>query len=78
MKQSREKQRNVRYYISNKGSSLMKFYNKGTSEFIHKGYQITVFNNFFEKESYDINYDWYIKECYKEIREIENNQLSLF
>lgn len=77
-KKQERQQRNVRYYISNKGSSLMKFYNKGTSEFIHKGYQITVFNNFFEKESYDINYDWYIKECYKEIREIENNQLSLF
>jgi len=77
-KKQERQQRNVRYYISNKGSSLMKFYNKGTSEFIHKGYQITVFNNFFEKESYDINYDWYIKECYKEIREIELNQLSLF
>lgn len=73
-------QRNVRYYICNKGSSFIKHYKKGTQEIIHKGFLITIFNRFIEKKisDYNIDYTFYIKECYKEINQIENKQLDLF
>lgn len=75
-----KQQKNVRYYISNKGANFIKYYNKGTSEVINKGYQVTIFNNFVEKpiEKYDINYKFYIIEAQKEINNIKTNQLSLF
>ncbi len=74
----KQQQKNVRYYVSNKGSSFIKNYQKGTTEVINKGYMITIFNTFVEKEEYDINYSFYIKECYKEIDNIIDKQLTLF
>ena len=76
---SGKQQKNVRYYISNKGATFYKYYNKGTNEVINKGYKVTIFNNYIQKpiEEYDINYRFYIKECYKIIDEIENKQLLL-
>lgn len=73
-------QKNVRYYISNKGFTFIKYYTKGTSEMINKGYQVTIFNKFIEKpfNEYDINYSFYINEAKKEINNIENKQLELF
>ena len=73
-------QKNVRYYISNKGSKFIKFYNKGTSEIINVGYQVTIFNNFIDKpiNEYNINYQFYIKEAQKEIDTIIDKQLKLF
>lgn len=73
-----KQQKNVRYFISNKGSSFVKNYQKGTTEVINKGYLITVFNTFVEKQEYDINYSFYIKECSKEIDNIIDKQLTLF
>jgi hypothetical protein len=70
--------KNLRYYISNKGSVFIKHYNKGTIELINKGFLVTPFNRYIEKEDYDINYTFYIKECKKEINLIENKQLELF
>lgn len=77
---SEKQQKNVRYYISNKGASFIKNYGKGTSEIINKGYLVTIFNNFTSKPipEYDINYQFYIKECYKEIDLIIDKQLQLF
>ena len=74
-----EQQRNVRYYVSNKGATFIKNYSKGTSEVINKGYQVTIFNKFIDKsiKDYDINYDFYIKECYKEINLINDKQMKL-
>jgi len=77
----REKQqKNVRYYISNKGSSFIKHYAKGSTEIINVGYQVTIFNTFINKDwkDYDINYNFYIKECYKELNQIINKQTKLF
>lgn len=74
-------QKNVRYYISNKGSRFIKKYKKGTSEIIHKGFEVTIFNKYIDKDwkDYQINYQYYIQECYKEINNIKNNnQLTLF
>ena len=72
-------QKNVRYYISNKGATFIKNYNKGTNEVINKGYQVTIFNKFVEKNwlEYNINYDFYIKEANKEIDNIINKQYKL-
>lgn len=75
-----KQQKTVRYYISNKGASFIKKYAKGTNETINVGYQVTIFNKFEQKdwEKYDIDYSFYIKECYKEIELINNRQLTLF
>lgn len=75
-----KQQRNTRYYIINKGSTFIKRYNKGTSEAINKGYQVKIFNKFEEKQmkEYDINYNFYIRECQKEIKNIISDQMSLF
>jgi hypothetical protein len=76
----KQQQKNVRYYISNKGSSFIKNYQKGTSEIINKGYLVTIYNKHELKEinEYNINYTFYIKECYKEIDNIIDKQLTLF
>jgi len=75
-----KQQKNVRYFISNRGANFMKYYSKGTSEVINSGYQVTIFNNYIEKpfDKYDINYKYYIKEAQKEINNIQTNQLKLF
>jgi len=79
-KQQQKQQRNVRYYISTGGCTFIKRYSKGTSEYINKGYTVTIFNKYEDKpfDQYGINYSFYIKECYKEIEQIENKQLELF
>ncbi len=75
---SEPQQKNVRYYISNKGSKFIKYYNKGTTECINKGYVVNIFNEYYESDNYDINYNFYIQECKKELHLIENKQLELF
>ena len=77
-------QKTIRYYISNKGSKILKKNNS-----IDKQIQVeagkwmqTIFNKHIEKpfEEYDINYDYYLKNIMKEIRILEpkNQQLKLF
>jgi hypothetical protein len=80
-----KQQKTTRYYISNSGASFFRIYtegkSKGTEEAIDKGYRVTIFNNYIQKniQEYDINYQYYIRECYKIINIIQdNNQLKLF
>lgn len=75
-----KQQKNVRYYISTPGYTFIKQYKKGTSEIINKGFEVTVFNDFVEKEwnEYNINYNFYIMECKKILEVIETKQMSLF
>jgi hypothetical protein len=75
-----KQQRNVRYYISNSKTTFVKQYYKNSSELINKGFNVTIFNTFEEKDwnDYNLDYSYYIKECYKIIETIENKQLSLF
>lgn len=75
-----KQQKNVRYYISNKGSSFIKCYKKGSEEIINKGFQVVIFNKFIYRkiEEYNLNYDFYLKQINKEINNILNKQLSLF
>jgi hypothetical protein len=77
---SEKQQKNVRYYISNRGATFYKYYNKGTNEVINKGYQVTIFNDYIDKvwQSYDVNYNFYIREAMKIVNEIEDKQLELF
>jgi len=74
-----KQQKNVRYYISIPGSVFVKQYLKGTSELINKGFQVTIFNNFINKEwnDYNVNYKFYIMEAQKIIEVINNKQLNL-
>lgn len=39
---------------------------------IESGWLCTIFNKFIEKDDYDINYDYYINECNKIIKAVEN------
>lgn len=76
-----KQQKITRYYIHSKGSTFIKRYLKGTSAFIHKGFQVKVMNKLIKKdtlEDYGVNLVFYIKECYKEIDKIESKQLNLF
>ena len=77
-------QETIRYYISNKGSKIIKT-NRGDKREIQveagKWLQSTMIN-YEEKpfEKYDINYDYYLEKVNKEIESLEpsTNQLSLF
>lgn len=76
-----KQQKITRYYIHSKGSTFIKRYLKGTSAFIHKGFQVKVMNKLIKKdtlEDYGVNITYYIKEAYKEIDKIESKQLNLF
>ncbi len=75
-----KQQKNIRYYISNSGSTLMKVHNDKRESNIEKGWLITIFNKFEQKlmKDYNINYQYYINECNKIIDIIEDKQLTLF
>ena len=71
-------QKTTRYYISKKGSTFMKVYpEKKKESFINKGFQVTIFNKFVAKDNYDVNYDFYYKECLKVLQSVEDKQLQL-
>lgn len=71
-------QKNVRFYISTNGGRFIKYYNSGGNEFLYKKYKVTIFNKYIEKDNYNIDYQFYINECNKIIRIIEDKQLDLF
>lgn len=69
-------QKTNRVYLSNKGGYLYK--SKGDRSYaIYKGQKVTIFNQFKEKENYDINYNWYISEVNKIIDILEPKQSTL-
>lgn len=82
-------QKHTRYYISKDKRNFFKKHptkDKKTKKdvlktsVINKGFQVTVFNKFVEKswEEYNINYDFFIQEAYKEIHQVNSKQISLF
>jgi hypothetical protein len=75
-----KQQKNLRYYVSNDGNTLIKRYNDGTIENIHVKYKVTPYNKHIPKniKEYNINYNFYIKECYKIINEVDIKQLTIF
>jgi len=75
-------QQSVRYYVSITGGMLIKI-DKETNaiERYEVNKNITVFNDYFHKDSfkdYNIDYGYYINQTQKIINEIINQQLSLF
>tara|TARA_R110001632_G_scaffold20736_1_gene61706 strand:+ start:1184 stop:3121 length:1938 start_codon:yes stop_codon:yes gene_type:complete len=77
-------QKTIRYYISNKGSKILKINNSDNRQIqVEAGkWMQNVFNTYVEKlfEEYDINYDYYLESIMKEIKILEpkNQQLKLF
>jgi|TARA_R110001592_G_scaffold26926_6_gene100338 hypothetical protein len=77
-------QKTIRYYISNKGSKILKINNSDNRQIqVEAGkWMQNVFNTYIEKpfEEYDINYDYYLESIMKEIKILEpkNQQLKLF
>ena len=70
-----------RFYVNKKGAYLYKKKDdKNTMDNVLKGFAVEIFNNFIEKEDYNINYDFYLKKINDIIYNIEKykNQLSLF
>ena len=78
-------QKNNRYYVSNKGCKFRKYtYKKdtktGEDKFTATDYEsnnvVTIFNVFQEKSfsEYDVNYEYYINECYKIIHVINGTK----
>jgi hypothetical protein len=71
--------KNTRYYISNSGGALYKHnLSDGRITGVNVGNIVSLFNIYEKKEDYDINYNFYIKECKKIIDSIEDKQLTLF
>jgi len=75
-------QKNNRYLITNKGGTLMKIHDDSRESNVEKDFNTTVFNKHYNCEEfscYDINYNYYVREAYKIINVISNNnQLTLF
>lgn len=75
-------QKNNRYLITNKGGTLMKIHDDSRESNVEKDFNTTVFNRHYNCEEfscYDINYNYYVREAYKIINVISNNnQLTLF
>lgn len=69
--------RTTRYYISNSGGILYKDFNHSISG-VNVGYSVTLFNTYENRDNYDINYKFYLREANKIKDVIEDKQLSLF
>lgn len=72
-------QRSVRYYVSTSGGSLLKVDKEtGAQHNYEAGKQVTIFNDYFKMDDYNIDYAYYINQTQKVINEIINPQLKLF
>ena len=72
--------RTTRYYISKNGGILLKEFDEERKSGVNIGFTVTLFNKYIKKDmkNYNINYNFYISECYKIINAIDDGQLSLF
>lgn len=72
-------QQSVRYYVSNKGGTLYKKHNESGKMISYcVGRSLTLFNDYVEKDDYDLDYGYYINETQKIIDQIIKPQLTLF
>ena len=72
-------QQSVRFFVSNNGGTLFKRDPiEGKLIAYSSGNRVSIFNDYYESEDYDINYGYYIHETQKIIDEIVNPQLTLF
>lgn len=74
-----KQQKNIRYYISNDGGRLLKYYSDGRTSDVHVRSKVTIANKIEKDKKYNnINHNFYIKECYKIIDQIIPLQQKLF
>ena len=72
-------QRTNRYYASvGPGTAYMYKSAGGPMQHVLKGSGVIVFNKYVEKDDYNINYKFYIREAMKAVRAIEPEQLGLW
>lgn len=73
-------QKNNRYFISTDGKTFRKTKDERIIEIEAGGTLVTIFNTFVDKPSildYNIDYDYYINECYKIIHKIDGTEERL-
>ena len=68
----------LRFYVSTDGLQLNKNYSDGRVEITVRGSKVTKFMDYCEKDDYNIDYDYYIKEAYKLVHEVDgtNDRLA--
>jgi hypothetical protein len=74
-----KQQKTNRYYISNNGKTFRKLKDERVIEVEAGGTRVTIFNKYYEVpfEEYDINYDYYVNECFKIIHKIDGTEERL-
>ncbi len=72
-------QKTNRYYISTNGKTFRKLKDERIIEIEAGGTKVTIFNKYEEKpfEDYNIDYEYYINECYKIIHKIDGTEERL-
>lgn len=77
-------QKVIRYYNTTEKTTMMKKYSDGRVEAVNKGYRAKLFQEFKEEKDYNIDFNYYVNECYKITTPFEGGnpkigkQLSLF
>lgn len=68
----------IRYYIANTNDKLFKVYDdkESSTEALNKGFNVTLFQEFFDKEDYNINYAYYINECNKILKAVTKKKIQ--
>jgi hypothetical protein len=74
-----KQQKTNRYYISNNGKTFRKLKDERVIEVEAGGTKVTIFNKYYEVpfEEYDINYEYYVNECFKIIHKIDGTEERL-
>lgn len=73
----KQRQKTNRYFVSTDGQVFRKLKDERVIEIEAGGTLVTIFNTFEDKDSildYNIDYDYYIKECYKIIHKIDGTE----
>ena len=67
----------IRFYASTDGDYLKKNYSDGRTEVTVGGNKVSMFMDYYESENYNIDYDYYIREVYKIINEVNGTNARL-
>jgi len=75
-KNIQQRQKTNRYYVSTNGKTFSKSKDVRTIEIEAGGTLVTIFNEYEEKHilDYEIDYDYYIKECYKLVHKVDGTE----
>lgn len=71
-------QKDNRYFVSNTGGIFLKYeLTKHTHTNVIKGNYVTIFNNYYKADDYNINYNWYKSKVLDIINKVNNNTTKL-